>query len=256
MTLAPSRRFEWERVVRRVRMTSATKLVALTAATYGGTGGQRIWPGVERLVAVTGLGRRTVMRALAELRDLGLVERVMVASRTGGKADEYRLTIPGDLEARVGMLTAAEQVPPETPGPPVDNPAADPVDNPGPGATTDTCPQGDQVPNETGAGATSDRGRCHQGHPKGSPKGSPKHPATNDQGSVDHRADVEGAHALAVDNIPEPPSADPYPSAMAALQRLPDLGAALIAAAAQQLPAGASLREQVIAAADLTDPPP
>ena len=92
--LVPVDRFEWERVVRRVQTHSTTKYLALVLATYADQDGSRIRPGVERLALVMCVSEKTVKRAFAELRALGLVERTKQGNRHRGLADEYRLTVP------------------------------------------------------------------------------------------------------------------------------------------------------------------
>jgi hypothetical protein len=105
-----SSRYEWERIVRRVQMPPSVKCVAFALATYANTDGTSIYPGNERLAAVTCQGDKTVRRALAWLRGGYLVERVREGSRggRGGFADEYRLTIPSDLLARHVLLDPDE----------------------------------------------------------------------------------------------------------------------------------------------------
>lgn len=95
--LVPVDRFEWERVVRRVQTHSTTKYLALVMATYADQDGSRIRPGVERLALVMCVSEKTVKRAFAELRALGLVERTKQGNRHRGLADEYRLTVPSTL---------------------------------------------------------------------------------------------------------------------------------------------------------------
>lgn len=91
-------------------MPGPTFSVALTLATYANTDGTSIYPGNERLAAVTCQGDKTVRRALAWLRAGYLIERVREGSRggRGGFADEYRLTIPSDLLTRHELLSPEE----------------------------------------------------------------------------------------------------------------------------------------------------
>ena len=106
-----STRYEWERIVRRVVMPTATvKAVALTLATYANADGTSIYPGNDRLSAVTCAADKTVRRALEWLRAGYLIERVREGSRggRGGFADEYRLTIPSDLLTRHELLSPDE----------------------------------------------------------------------------------------------------------------------------------------------------
>ena len=120
----PVGRFEWERLVRRVRIPadvdgvkipkpSVMRTVALTLASYANADGSRVRPGLPRLAAVTQLSKSSVSRAVTALRSLGLVERVVCGSANGrrGWSDEYRLTVPADL------LEVMELLPPdEIPG--------------------------------------------------------------------------------------------------------------------------------------------
>lgn len=117
-------RFEWERILRRVKipvepdptrrkaMAGATtvKAIAFAAATYSDPDGSSVRPGVERLAAVTGFGEVAVTRALRQLVALGLLDQVVVGSRQGRRAwaSEYHLTIPEDLLDRLELLPPDE----------------------------------------------------------------------------------------------------------------------------------------------------
>lgn len=104
-------RYDWERLVKRARMSPATKLVALAVATYADKSGTRMYPGVAKLAAVTGLTEKTVRSALKTLRDdLGLLQRTFDGSKNGrrGLADVYRLRRPHDIEQRTHLLDPAE----------------------------------------------------------------------------------------------------------------------------------------------------
>lgn len=103
-------RYEWERIVRRVKMNPSEKLVALTIATYGSQDGTSIYPGVAKLAAVTGLSGKSVRAALAKLRSLGVIRRTREGSHEGrrGLADEYELRRPFGIEKRVHMLSVKE----------------------------------------------------------------------------------------------------------------------------------------------------
>jgi hypothetical protein len=108
----PCDRFEWERIVRRVRMPAKVKLLAMVLASYADQDGSRVRPGLDRLAGVTGQGERTIQRHLAELRGaFGLIEEV---SRGGGRgrtarAAEYRLVVPDDLLDRAVLLGTDER---------------------------------------------------------------------------------------------------------------------------------------------------
>lgn len=103
-------RYDWERLVRRIDVNPSVKLVALTVATYADRSGGNIFPGVQRLAAVTGLTDKTVRAGLKRLRELGLLDRTREGSRRGrqGLADEYQLAYPADLWDRVGGLDPEE----------------------------------------------------------------------------------------------------------------------------------------------------
>ena len=97
--------------MRRVVMPSiAVKGIALTLASYANADGTSIYPGNERLAAVSCAGDKTVRRALAWLREGYLIDRVREGSRggRGGYADEYRLVIPADLMERHTLLSPDE----------------------------------------------------------------------------------------------------------------------------------------------------
>lgn len=106
----PEKRYEWWRVVRRCRIGPTAKAVAIVLSTYSNLDGSNIYPGRLRLAAVLEKSPSTVDRALRQLRDLGLIERVS-EGRSGGRravADRYRLTIPSDLLDVVPMLDPDE----------------------------------------------------------------------------------------------------------------------------------------------------
>jgi DNA-binding transcriptional ArsR family regulator len=69
--------------------------VAMVMATYANPDGTRIFPGEQRLADDIGVSRSTVTRALARLRSEGWVEKVREGNSRSGKADEYRLRLPG-----------------------------------------------------------------------------------------------------------------------------------------------------------------
>lgn len=110
--MAVESRFDWERIVRRCRLSPTTKLVALTVATYASGDGTSAFPGNERLRLTTGLSDKSVRTALATLRDAGLLLRTYEGSRarggTRGRADEYELVIPADLPSRLHLLNPGE----------------------------------------------------------------------------------------------------------------------------------------------------
>jgi hypothetical protein len=91
-------------------MPGPTKGVAFALATYANQDGTSIFPGNERLAAVTCQGDKTVRRALDWLRAGYLIERTRKGSSLGRKAlaDEYRLVIPSDLLTRHTVLDPDE----------------------------------------------------------------------------------------------------------------------------------------------------
>lgn len=103
--LHPCGRFEWERVIRRIRrgMTRDLVFLALLLATYADPDGTRVRPGPATVAEILGCSERTARRLIAALVDLGLLELVRRGSGGGraGKrkpmASEYRLTLPSDL---------------------------------------------------------------------------------------------------------------------------------------------------------------
>lgn len=97
VVLKPVARFEWERIIRRLAIPSQQKYLALMMSTYADDDGSRVFPGVDKLAKVMCVTDRTVKRSLAELRSLGLVERVKQGDRHAGMADEYRLTVPTNV---------------------------------------------------------------------------------------------------------------------------------------------------------------
>lgn len=101
--IQPIGRFEWERIIRRIRMPKPLKFLALLLSTYADPDGTRVRPGVVELMEDTGDGDRHVRRLLGQLRDeYGLIQQVSRGGGRGGKgkAATYRLTIPADLLER------------------------------------------------------------------------------------------------------------------------------------------------------------
>ncbi len=103
-------RYEWERILRRCVLPPTVKAVAAFAAQYANRDGTRVYPGVNRLAAVTGLSERSVRRALQTLRELGLLARTRKGSSLGRQAltDEHKLTRPVDLDRRLHLLDPEE----------------------------------------------------------------------------------------------------------------------------------------------------
>lgn len=102
-------RFRWERIIRRERLSGATKGVARALAFYADPDGTRVFPRVPELMESSGYGRRTVVRALAELRQLDLIAPELPDRPVTNQLDDitrirywarrklpthYRLTLP------------------------------------------------------------------------------------------------------------------------------------------------------------------
>ena len=91
---------EWCRSLRNVPLSSMAMLVGHVLAMHANKGTCESRAGVMRLAYETGTSKRTVIRALAELRELGLLYLVEQGSDRGrsAHASVYRLTLNDDLE--------------------------------------------------------------------------------------------------------------------------------------------------------------
>lgn len=103
-------RYEWERLVRRVKLGAPAKSVAAHLAQYADRDGSRVYPGATRLATVTELSERSVRGALKKLREEGWIERVEKGGHRGTQAftDVYRLTIPVDALQQTEMVDVDE----------------------------------------------------------------------------------------------------------------------------------------------------
>lgn len=165
---APKNRYEWWSIVRRCRLGSSAKAVAITLSTYADPDGTRIFPGRQRLAAVMEKSPSTVDRALKQLRVIGLIERVSEGRSAGRRAlaDAYRLTIPEDILEVVPMLDPDETrkqsawVPshPEEPVSTRDDSSEGSVVT---GASDQSSPEMDQSSPETGSVVTDDDPPIH-----------------------------------------------------------------------------------------------
>lgn len=114
-TREPIGRFEWERILRRIQVSSpSVKLVGLTMATYADASGCRVRPGQARLAAVMGTSISTVRRGQSELEALGMLDMIAKGrsygrGHTGAFASEYRLSVPSDLLDAIPMLDPDEE---------------------------------------------------------------------------------------------------------------------------------------------------
>lgn len=101
---------EWVNVVRRARIGTTAYTVALTLASYAKPDGTKVYPGVARLAVQCEISYTVARRALATLRDAGLIEVTKPGNRRTGRADEYRLILAPDVLERIDVPTpAAEQ---------------------------------------------------------------------------------------------------------------------------------------------------
>ena len=95
----PLSRFEWERLIRELDLSSAMKLTSYALATYVNGDGSNAHPGIAGLVKATGLHRATVIRALSELESEGFIVTVSHGGGKGakrGNATVYALSVPVD----------------------------------------------------------------------------------------------------------------------------------------------------------------
>lgn len=102
--LKPVDRFDWERIIKRMEMSSGAKYLALTMATYADPDGTRVHPGVDLLAQDMAVSEKTVDRSLKVLRELGLVTLAKRGNRHAKQADEYHLTAPAELLDRMRGL--------------------------------------------------------------------------------------------------------------------------------------------------------
>lgn len=124
-------RRQWTRLVLRMpckELSSAHKTVLLALEGYAdyrdGTGAH---PGEQNLSEAAGVDVRTVRRALAAGRSLGLIQQTAAANPKAGKAAEYSITLPAAGAGSIGLTS------------PVDNSTAghtSPVNNPTAGHTS------------------------------------------------------------------------------------------------------------------------
>lgn len=104
----PGVKNEWQATIRAAVLSSSEKLVAHTLATYANPDGTSIFPGIARLAVDTGLGYRTVRRALKRLRDAGLIEKVRSGASRRSQSDEYRLVPIGEAEITCEIRNPAQ----------------------------------------------------------------------------------------------------------------------------------------------------
>lgn len=122
----PVRRFEWERILRRLVVGTTERTITwdlkgfgLLLATYADLDGSHVRPGPLALAAATGLSARTMRRWMTALADqYGLLILVRRGGGRGkrGRVSEYRLALPVDLLDRFDLLTPEDT--PDTPATP------------------------------------------------------------------------------------------------------------------------------------------
>ncbi len=108
-------------ILRDPSLSASAKLVWMALAGHLGPSGTEVWPSMTRLSRMTGLGKNTVLRAVAALEDANLI---VVKRQPSGKANLYRI-----LQPQVGLfdeksaanqsekLTGRENPPVEKPDP-------------------------------------------------------------------------------------------------------------------------------------------
>ena len=116
--------FAWQRAIRDADtnvLSRSAKLVAFVMATFANPDGRSCRPGVERIRQATGLSRRTIERARAELTRAGFIACVTPGSSPGrnggaGRAAEWQLRLPGNeppaAAAQSRMSRRPEQIDP------------------------------------------------------------------------------------------------------------------------------------------------
>ena len=84
--------FDWQRLIRGSGLRTSVRAVAWAMSLYAAPNGNRAWPGIDRLIADTGLSRATVQRHLSTLRAAGYLRVVKQGDRYRHHSDEYQLT--------------------------------------------------------------------------------------------------------------------------------------------------------------------
>jgi hypothetical protein len=90
--------YEWLRTWRYVIVRPPVKNVGFAIATFANRDGKQVFPGIRRLMAITGHSKSTVIEALATMRWMGfLFRRASAQGSNSGLSDEYQLCLPIDL---------------------------------------------------------------------------------------------------------------------------------------------------------------
>jgi hypothetical protein len=235
--LEPIDPLTWRTIVARCLLGSTVKLVAYTLANYASSNGADVHPGEALVMKDTELGETTVRSAMATLREVGLIYRTFEASTTGlrDKADDYQLTFPDDLEARIAMWDpkrkkitrgGVEQAPPapkkrpKKGNPPAGDAGGSPVDNSPPPAG-DAGGDRDENRAETDASDGLPAGNHRQeiteppagdaettGNTCPPPSHVPSHRPSHNSGFSPYGAELEGKPAARC----EPSAKDPPPA--------------------------------------------
>lgn len=110
--------YDWLRAWRYVIVQPSVKNVGFAAATFSNRRGRQVFPGVKRLMTITGLSKPSVIDALRVMRELGFLYRISSAQGSNsGLADEYQLCVPWTLmhvpmaDAKTGQEPAFDQLP-------------------------------------------------------------------------------------------------------------------------------------------------
>ncbi|MEV0994673.1 hypothetical protein [Nonomuraea sp. NPDC050202] len=111
--------YDWLRTWRYVVVQPSVKNVGLAAATFSNKRGLQVFPGVKRLMAITGHSKPSVIDALATMRYLGFLWRRSCGQGSeSGQADEYQLSLPRTkdhlpmIDAKTGKEPALHTLPP------------------------------------------------------------------------------------------------------------------------------------------------
>lgn len=105
--------YDWLRTWRYVVVQPSVKHVGLAAATFSNKRGLQVFPGVKRLMAITGHSKPSVIDALATMRYLGFLWRRSCGQGSeSGIADVYQLCLPRTTEHLPMIDTKTGKEPP------------------------------------------------------------------------------------------------------------------------------------------------
>ena len=122
--LHPATRFEWEKMILRIRFddlikgnasgtrgcvrASTFKVVALAFGIHANGDGSSVYPGDATIAVETQVGLKVVKAIKAAMLDLGLMRRTAYGARRRHHNDTYQLTLPSQLLEWVRVLTPDE----------------------------------------------------------------------------------------------------------------------------------------------------